>query len=385
MLSRLTSPAAAVLLLFAAIVPAWAAAPNNQTIAKQVEAARLKQAVPGLALLVMKDGQIQFQQGFGLANIELAVPVTPQSMFQTGSIGKMFTATLILKLAETGRIALDDPLSKHLPETPAAWSAVTLRMMLNHTSGIPNFGREDYVRIVAGGEGEMARIALAKPLDFPAGSDWRYSNTAYVLLGQLIQNVTGRFYGDLLVEQVFRPLGMATARIINESAIVPNRAAGYEHDDKKQLKNQDHLPQFLNTTADGSLYFSLEDYAAWEAAVRRRGPVLKPASWAELLRPGRLNSGASLGYAMGWEVRSGPGIALRGHGGSWQGFQTYYLAIEHPQRPADDLAVVVLANLAVADPSIIAHDVAKALAPDAAGLIDCMAIDVRKPCPASPP
>ena len=330
----------------------------------------------------MKNGKIVHSRGFGLANVELSVPVTPQSMFQTGSIGKMFTATLILRLAETGKVSLDDPLSKHLPETPPAWTAVTLRMMLNHTSGIPNYVLDDYVRIVAGGEGELARIAFAKPLDFPAGSDWRYSNTAYVLLGQLIQKVTGRFYGDLLVEQLFRPLGMATARPISEREIVPGRAAGYELDDKKQLKNQEHLPQFLNSTADGSLYFSLADYAAWEAAVRRRDPVLKPASWAEMIKPGKLNSGASLGYGMGWDVRSAGEMRLRGHAGSWQGFQTYYLAIEHAKRPDDDLAVVVLTNLDAARPGSIARDVAKALAPEANGLIDCLELDVRKPCPA---
>ena len=381
MLSRLSSSAAA-LLLFAALVPAQAAAPSNNAIDQQVEAARVQQAVPGLALLVMKNGKIVHSRGFGLANVELSVPVTPQSMFQTGSIGKMFTATLILRLAETGKVSLDDPLSKHLPETPPAWTAVTLRMMLNHTSGIPNYVLDDYVRIVAGGEGELARIAFAKPLDFPAGSDWRYSNTAYVLLGQLIQKVTGRFYGDLLVEQLFRPLGMATARPISEREIVPGRAAGYELDDKKQLKNQEHLPQFLNSTADGSLYFSLADYAAWEAAVRRRDPVLKPASWAEMIKPGKLNSGASLGYGMGWDVRSAGEMRLRGHGGSWQGFQTYYLAIEHAKRPDDDLAVVVLTNLDAARPGSIARDVAKALAPEANGLIDCLELDVRKPCPA---
>jgi CubicO group peptidase (beta-lactamase class C family) len=383
MLSRLSLPVTA-LMLVSAIAPASAAEPINPAIVQQVEAARVNQGVPGLALLVMKNGQILHQQGFGLANIELSVPVSPQSLFQTGSIGKMFTAALILKLAESGRISLDDPLSKHLPGTPQSWSAVTVRMMLTHTSGIPNYVLADYGRINSGGEAELARIAFGKPLDFPAGSDWRYSNTAYVLLGQLIQKVTGRFYGDLLVEQVFRPLGMITARPISESEIVPGRVAGYELDEKKRLKNQDHLPQFLNSTADGSLYFSLKDYAAWEAAVRRRDPVLKPTSWAEMLKPGRLNSGASLGYGMGWDVRSAGDVLLRGHGGSWQGFQTYYLAIEHPGRPADDLAVVVLTNLDAGKPGTIARDVAKALAPDTAGLIDCLTIDMRKPCPASP-
>ncbi len=381
MLSRL-SPSAALILLVAAITPAQAAAPTADAIATQVETARVQQAVPGLALLVMKNGKIMQSQGFGLANVELAVPVTPQSLFQTGSIGKMFTAMLILKLAESGRISLDDPLSKHLPDTPPSWAAVTVRMMLGHTSGIPNYVLADYGRIIAGGEAELARIAFSKPLDFPAGTDWRYSNTAYVLLGQLIQKMTGQFYGDQLVEQVFRPLGMATARPISESEIVPGRAAGYELDDKKRLKNQNHLPQFLNSTADGSLYFSLMDYAAWEAAVRRRDPVLKPASWAEMLRPGQLNSGANVAYGMGWNVRSAAGMVLRGHGGSWQGFQTYYLAIEYPEQPADDLAVVVLTNLDAAKPGPIARDVAKAMAPDATGLIDCLAVDVRKPCPA---
>ena len=116
--------------------------------------------------------------------------------------------------------------------------------------------------------------------------------------------------------------------------------------------------------------------------MRRRDPVLKPASWAEMIKPGKLNSGASLGYGMGWDVRSAGEMRLRGHAGSWQGFQTYYLAIEHAKRPDDDLAVVVLTNLDAARPGSIARDVAKALAPEANGLIDCLELDVRKPCPA---
>jgi CubicO group peptidase (beta-lactamase class C family) len=377
--------AAGTLLLSLLASQSVTAAENSlaPAIIANVEAVQKQQQIPGLALMVMENGSIRHAQGFGLANIELGVPVTPQSMFQTGSIGKMFTAVLILKLAESGRIGLDDPVAKHLPGTPAAWSGITVRMMLNHTSGIPNYVLADYQRIVRDGEAELARIAYEKPLDFTPGSQWRYSNTAYVLLGQLIAKVTGRFYGDLLVEQVFRPLGMKTAQPISERDIVPGRVAGYEIEGK-ELKNQSYVPQSLNSTADGSLYFSLMDYAAWEQAVRRRDPVLSKASWAEMFRPARLTTGEHVAYGMGWDVRSGKGFALRGHGGSWQGFQTHYLAVERPQQPEADLAVVVLTNNAQADPSVIAADVAKALAPDAAALITCQVKAMAQPCEASP-
>ncbi len=381
-------PIPAAIALSLSFATGAAAAPDRDAVSKLVETARVEQKIPGLALLVMQNGKVVQQQGFGLANVELAVPVSPASLFQTGSIGKMFTAALVLKLAEAGRWSLDDPLARYLPGTPPAWSAVTLRMMLNHTSGIANYALADYLTIINATSADLSKIAFAKPLDFPPGTDWRYSNTAYVLLGLAIEKVTGRFYGDLLVEQVFRPLGMATAQPISERDITPNRVAGYELGADNVLKNQNYqnyMPQILNSTADGSLYFSLQDYAAWEAAVLRRDTVLKQASWDEMFRPGPLKSGGRVAYGMGWNLRSSGDMFLRAHNGSWQGFQTAYVAIERGKGKDDSLAVIVLTNLDAAKPGNIARNVAALLAPSAATLVACLPTDVRKPCPASQP
>src|SRR6185436_15001395 len=148
------------------------------------------------------------------------------------------------------------------------------RNLLTHTSGIPDYteGAIDYRRDYT--EDEMARLAYPLPLEFVPGTRWSYSNTGYLLLGVVIHRASGTFYGDLLRQRVFRPLGMMTARVISEADIVPHRAAGYELVDG-ELKNQDWVAPSINTTADGSLYLSLQDYIAWDRGLRA-GALLKP-------------------------------------------------------------------------------------------------------------
>jgi CubicO group peptidase (beta-lactamase class C family) len=177
-----------------------------------------------------------------------------------------------------------------------------------------------------------------------------------VLLGVIIHKVSGQFYGDVLQQRVFSPLGMSTARVISEADVVPHRAAGY-HLIQGVLKNQDWVAPSLNTTADGALYFSLRDLMAWDAGVRARR-VLAPASWAQVLQPVRLNDGTSAPYGFGWSVESRAGKPLYHHGGSWQGFKTHYARFL-----ADDLSVIVLANLAEAQPERIVTAIATAIDP----------------------
>ena len=152
---------------------------------------------------------------------------------------------------------LEDPLSKHLPDTPEAWKDVTVRHLLTHTGGIKEYTgvvdlKKDYT------EDELLKAAYKFPLDFPPGEKWRYSNTGYVVLGILVSKVAGKFYGDFLKERVFTPLDMKTARIISEPDIIPNRAAGYRFAGDA-LKNQDWVSPGLNTTGDGSLYVTVDD------------------------------------------------------------------------------------------------------------------------------
>ena len=265
-----------------------------------VRAEMEQQKIPGLAVAVIKDGAVLLASGYGLANVELNVPVTDETIFQSGSVGKQFTAAAVVLLVEDERIRLDEPVTTYLTDAPAAWRAITIRHLLTHTSGLPDYTNDsfDYRRDYT--EEDLLRFAYAMEQEFPAGTRWNYSNTGYVLLGIIVRKVSGTFYGDVLKERVFDPLGMDTARIISEADIVPNRAAGYRLVDG-ELKNQHWVAPSLNTTADGALYLSLRDFIAWDAGIRER-EVLRDSSWAQVFEPVRLKSGKTYPYGFGWGV-----------------------------------------------------------------------------------
>ena len=316
-----------------------------------VRAEMARQNIPGVAIAVVKDGKVAKIDGYGYANVEHQVPVTPATIFQSGSLGKQFTAAAVMLQVEDGKLALTDSLTKFFPDAPAAWKAITVEHLLTHTSGIPDYtaGTIDYRKDYT--EDELAKFAYGLKLEFAAGSRWNYSNTGYLLLGVIVRKVSGSFYGDVLATRVFKPIGMTTARVIDEADIVPNRAAGYRLVNG-ELKNQEWVAPRLNTTADGSLYFSARDMVAWDTAVRTRA-VLKPESWARILTPMRLTSGKAYPYGFGWSIEERAEQPLHSHGGSWQGFKTQFSRFI-----GDNLSVVVLANLAQANPETFADGIA---------------------------
>ena len=174
-----------------------------------------KRKIPGLALLVSRDGKILRAQGYGLANVELQVPVKPETLFQSGSMGKQFTATAVMMLVEEGKIGLDDALTNYFPEAPSAWKQVTVRELLSHTGGFTDYPEKfDFRRDRT--EDELLKVVEGIPLAYPPGTKWSYANLGYLTLGILIHRVSGKFYGDFLQERVFQPLGMTTTRIISE-------------------------------------------------------------------------------------------------------------------------------------------------------------------------
>ena len=316
-----------------------------------IRAEMAKSRIPGLALAVVRNGEVVKAKGYGFANLEHQVATTPATIFQSGSVGKQFTATLVMMLAEEGRLSLDDRIGKFLPGSPETWDPITVRHLLTHTAGISNKlydqidMRRDYT------EAELLPLIAALPLDFPPGDRWNYSNPGYVLLGMIIRSVSGKFYGDLLQERVFGPLGMTTARVISEADIIPNRADGYQLV-KGELKHQDWVSPMLNTTADGALYLTVLDLAKWDAALYGER-LLKQASLGRMWTPVRLNNGTTTDYGFGWRITQVNGHRLIEHGGSWQGFKAQI------SRYTDDkLTVIVLANLAETEQGRIAHEVA---------------------------
>lgn len=344
--------------LAACLVFVLAAVPQSPPPALDaaIRAEMERQRIPGVAVGVVRAGSVVAARGYGLANVEHDVAVTADTIFQSGSLGKMFTSAVVMLLADEGALALSDPIAKFLPGAPPSWSTITVRHLLSHTSGIPEYTngaidlRRDYT------EDELAGMAYGLKPEFTPGEKWKYSNTGYVLLGIIVRKASGRFYGDLLVERVFKPLGMNTARVISEADIVPHRAAGYALV-QGALKNQEWVSPSLNTTADGALYFSVKDLIAWDAGVRARR-LLSAASWDAILTPGRLNDGKTHGYGFGWRIDARGGQPLYQHGGSWQGFKSHYGRFVR-----GDVSVIVLANLRQAIPERIVDAVAAAVDP----------------------
>jgi len=316
------------------------------------------QKIPGLSIAVVRNGEIIKAKGYGLSNVELNVAANPETIYQSGSVGKQFTATAIMMLVEEGKISLDEKIGKYLGDVPEAWSRITVRNLLTHTAGTTDYPKDfDFRRDYP--EDEFLKRAEAVPVAFAPGEKWSYSNLGYVTLGILIGKVTGKFYGDFLQERIFKPLGMNTARIINEADIIPNRAAGYRIV-KGELKNQEWVSPSMNTTADGSLYLTVLDMAKWDAALYTE-KLLKRSSFDQMWTPVKLNDGMSRPYGFGWAFGNVGGHKLIEHGGAWQGFTT------HIARYVDDkLTIIVMTNRAGANPGKIAHGIAGIYIPEVA-------------------
>jgi D-alanyl-D-alanine carboxypeptidase len=324
-----------------------AAAVFTSQIDDYVRAEMEKQHIPGVAVAIVENGTLTYAKGYGVASLELPVAVTPETVFQSGSIGKQFTATAVMMLVESGKIALDDPIGKYIAGVPPSWNGITIRHLLMHTSGLSGYPagfdqRRDYT------EEELLKIIESEPLAFQPGERFEYSNTGYVTLGVLIHRVTGQFFGDFFKEKIFKPLGMTTARVMSEAAIIPNRAAGYIVYDGRII-NQLWISPTLNRTADAGLYLTVLDLAKWDAALDGE-TLLKRATLEQMW--------ASPPYGFGWFVTTANKHRLIEHEGAWQGFNA------NISRYVDDkLTVIVMANLKSAKTQMMSHRIAGIVLP----------------------
>ena len=297
------------------------------------------------SILVAKGGQAVVSKGYGMANYELNVPNTPQTVFRLASLTKAFTATAVMQLHERGQLNINDAICKHLADCPQAWQTVTVRHLLTHTSGIPNYtnfpGYERSAVLPATHEEVVARFR-DKPLEFPPGEQYRYSNSGYHLLGMIVEKVSGKPYADYLRENIFAPLGMENTGLDDNKRLVPNRAAGYALDNDS-LVNADFL-DMAHVYAEGGLYSTTEDMLAWEQALYTE-KILSRQSLDEMFTPFRN------GYGYGWEVTRSFGRREINHSGLVFGFST------HIKRYPDDRAtVIVLSNNQMADAGRVAAD-----------------------------
>ena len=370
------------ILLSCAILSSRPVAPQNSASLNEkvdalVRGEMRRQRIPGLSLGVYRDGKIVKAQGYGMADLEWEAPVKPDTLFQSGSVGKQFTAAAIMMLVEEGKVGLDDSVQKYFPDAPQSWKDIRIRNLLTHTSGLAEYesderGKPDgpfYLRLDFT-EAQLYKKITELPIDFKPGEKWSYRNTNYVLLGFLIHRVTGKFYGDFLKERIFAPLGMTNTRIISDADIIPHRASGYEIVDG-QLKNQEWVSPTFNSTADGALYFNIPDLEKWDAALYTE-KLLKRTSLNEMWTPVTLEGGKHYPYGFAWRIGEPNGHRLLEHGGAWQGFTTAICRYVN-----DRLTVVVLTNLdsAHSDPTRIAHEVARLYVPD----LKLKAIDDTEP------
>jgi CubicO group peptidase (beta-lactamase class C family) len=286
------------------------------------------------SVLVAQDGKVLLDKGYGFANLEWDVPNTPTTKFRLGSITKQFTAASILLLEERGKLKVEDPVKKYMPDAPAAWDKITIFHVLTHTSGIPSFtsfpdfeSREAQAMTPE----KLVEWFRDKPLEFEPGTKWNYSNSGYVLLGYLIEKISGQSYSEFVQQNIFTPMGMKDSGHDSNSAIIAHRAAGYTPG-KSGAVNAGFVHMSIPFSA-GALYSTTEDLLRWEQGLFG-GKVLTAASLAKMTTPFKQD------YAFGLGVSTQNGHKMIAHDGGIQGFNTalaYY--------PDDKLVVAVLANV----------------------------------------
>jgi len=286
------------------------------------------------SVLVARGGQVVFSKGYGSADLEWDVPNSSTTKFRLGSITKQFTAASILLLEERGKLSVNDPVKKHLPDAPAAWDKITIFHVLTHTSGIPSFtGFPDYAKLepFATTPEQLVARFRDKPLDFAPGEKWSYSNSGYVLLGYLVEKISGGSYEKFVRDNIFTPLGMKDSGYDSNSAVILHRASGYVYG-KNGYENAAFVHMSIPHGA-GALYSTTEDLLKWEQGLFG-GKLLQAASLEKMTTPFKNN------YAFGLGVETAGGRKVIQHGGGIEGFNTqlaYY--------PDDKLTVVVLGNV----------------------------------------
>ena len=315
---------------------------------------------PGAAVLIVADGKIVLHKGYGLADVERKLPISPQTQFDLASVSKQFTALAVLILHERGQLSLDDDVRKYLPELPEydAKRPIRIRDLVCHTSGI-----KDYLFVWKGTDAEFARLhnedmlpLLARQkLVFPTGSKWAYSNSNYLLLPIIVQRVTAKPFRQFLQEEIFTPLAMTNTVLFDcMHCQVPHRAKGYS----KTKDGWKHVAKDSPIMGDGNIFTCTEDLAKWDAAWRD-GKLLKPETRKLAWTPGKLNDGKDHNYACGWMVSRKDGKLVVGHGGGWTGTRT-----EITRWVDDRITLVLLCNDEGRAPQALRQQIAKLLFPE---------------------
>lgn len=335
---------------------------NDQTRAL-VKARMTAQHIPALQVAVVVRGHVVMSEAYGVADVEQRKAATRQTLFPINSATKSFTGVAIMQLVEAGKVDLEAPISRYVDGLPANWRGILIRQLLAHSSGLPNIVDEN--GLVGGGtDAEAWTKVQTLPMDGQPGAAFAYNQTNYVLLGRLIETLSGRRFEQFLFEGQFTPAAMSHAQFGDGYDIVPGRAAVYirEHggrggepaDNDALYHWIDDIP--ISTRAGAGLYTTADDLARWIIALQSGRLLSKPASLAQMWQPDRLNDGKPNIWAMGWPILAG--TKYRAVGGIGGGRSTFFVY------PDEGVAVIVMTNLVGANPqnlidTIAGHYIAK--------------------------
>ena len=298
----------------------------------------LESGDPGAAVLVARDGEVLYRQGYGLANVELGVPITPEFKFRLASVSKQFTAVAVMQLAEKGLVDIDASVSTYLPDYPSG-DRVTARQLMAHTAGVPNIlSISEYWDICSQHRDLPGLIDLFRdlPLEFEPDERRSYSNSGYVLLADLVEKVSGQTFGEYLQENIFQPLGMENSGSVDQSAILPNRASGYLLGGGELVR-----PYYLDfdlAIGLGGVYSTVDDLFVWDEALYS-GEVLSTTALQTMFSRQVLNDGSEAAYGLGWRIGQANGLREIAHSGLLNGFTTRFARF-----PDQHFLVVLLCN-----------------------------------------
>lgn len=350
-------------MLIAAFVALLAATQPSPDIVAKVDAvfaAYAKPDTPGCAVGVARGGQIVLERGYGFANLEYDAPITPETIFEAGSVTKQFTALAVLLLAEDGRLSLDDPVRKYIPELDPSASAVTIRQMLSHTSGLRDWGT--VVGVAGWRRGTrlfthshvLQVLAKQHALNFPPGTQWSYSNSGYNLAAMLVERVSGKSFPDFTRERIFTPLGMTRSSWRDDyTRVVKGRATAYDPARSGYTSDMD----IENIYGNCCLMTTVGDLLRWNENFRT-ATVGKAATLQAMQTPAVLANGQKLDYGLGLFIRDEPGKREVFHGGATAGYRAFLT-----RRIDDDLSIAVLCNRGDAGTGGFVDRVAKAFVP----------------------
>jgi CubicO group peptidase (beta-lactamase class C family) len=331
-----------VLVLFSALVFSAAA---DDKVDRLVKSELQAHPIPGLALEIIQNGKCVKRAGYGLANLEWQTPVTPETVFEIGSMTKQFTAAAILMLAQEGKLSVDDKISRHLTNTPEAWKDITIRHLLTHTSGITNYTVLDGFELRQHmTQAQFIQKIGSYPLNFQPGEKWVYCNSGFNLLGYIIENVSGVDYWQFLRQRIFLPLGMTATTNRDSRYPVRFRASGYETDPAGRYINRDY--DLTDLFSAGTILSTVDDIARWNASLDSQ-KLLTADSEKAMWTPLTLNNGDTHGYSkgrthsygFGWFLDPVRGHRCVSHGGLTSGFSASIQRF-----PDDGLAIIVLTN-----------------------------------------